>query len=111
MNLTLHTFGNTRVLKCTDQGVRWSAQENIDQAKFDAALADENNTVVNYEDTQAHQDSVAAGVRSDKLAQIKELEEQAVRSHIAYTLDPSNNAEKGFLKAKHDAIKAIRDGL
>lgn len=109
MNLILHTFKSTRVLK--EVGGKWSAQENIDAAKFNAALNDDSNTITNYEETQAYSDAVAASEQSDKLAQIQILEASALRSVIAVALDPSNQTERGYLQDKKGQIDAIRATL
>ena len=111
MKLELHTFAHTKVLKCTDEGVRWSAQENTHKDKFDAAMADSDNTIVNYEDTQAYSDSVAESAKNEKLSQIRDLEASALRSTIAVALEPSNNTERGYLQDKKDQIDAVRSTL
>ena len=111
MILELHNISGTRVLISKVKGVRWSAQENTNKEKFDAAMADDSNTITAYEDTDAYTQGQVNAVRNGKLEQIRGLEASALRSVIAVALDPSNQEERGFLQSKKDEIDAIRATL
>jgi len=115
MDLVLHGVEPNRVLIGTDaDGNRWNAQEGLHDggAKFANAMADDNNnTVTKFEDTQEYADGVAAQERYNKLGEIEALEQKALRSVIALSLDPSDNTERGYLQDYKNQIDAIRASL
>ena len=88
------------------------AKNNDDRYEAFKAKLDSGEIVpVKWEDTDEYKDAIAKSATAEKIAKIHELEASALRSLIAYTLDPSNNTERGYLQAKKTEIELLRDGL
>ena len=79
-----------------------------DTVRFQEIMNSSEYNVTLFEDTQEYADAVSERERLEKVSQIQSLEQQALRSLIAVTLDPSNTTERGYLQGYKDQIDTIR---
>jgi len=110
MKLIMHGTAPQRVLVGQDRNDFFkSCQENRkgDEQRFKDLLNDPDHVITKYEDTDEGIEALAKTAVMEKKLQIQALEQKALRSMIAVALNPSNTAEKNFLKKYSDQIEAI----